>query len=93
MAASKPHLPPVAPGVEFRNAIEKAVAAGTALDQMTLLLTVGDASRLRRDRTLADDDIRYSEGGGMEFLGVRVVTGGVASSRLEQGVVEQAAAG
>jgi len=66
----------------FRAAIDKAVAEGAKLDDMMLNLTLSDASELKRDRTLATEDISFSDGV-MRFLGVKVTPGGVTSSSLD----------
>jgi len=83
----KPSAPTMAagrrpsPGERFRKEIEAAELAGGDRDRMTLRLTLGDASLLKRDRTLAVTDISYADGA-MRFLGVRVEPGGVATSAL-----------
>lgn len=66
----------------FRAAIDKAVEEGTGLDDMRLRLTLSDASELKRDRTLAIEDISFA-GGVMRFLGVKVTHGGVTASTLD----------
>lgn len=66
----------------FRAAIDEAVASGAKLDKMVLLLTLSDASELKRDRTLAVEDISFKDGV-MRFLGVKVEQGGVTASRLD----------
>lgn len=80
-----PSLPPrrPAPAVYFRGEIEKAEAAGLAREDMVLCLTHADASKLKRDPSLAISDISFSEGT-MRFLGVKVLAGGVTVSALEQ---------
>jgi len=65
----------------FRAEIEQAEAAGVSRDHMTLHLTLNDVNAMKRDRSLAVPDIRFS-GGVMAFLGVRIVQGGVAVSVL-----------
>ena len=79
----KSSTPPrrVAPAVRFREQIERAEAGGLAREEMTLRLTHGDASLLKRDRALAVSDISFADGA-MRFLGVRVEEGGVAESEL-----------
>lgn len=72
-----------APAEIFRREIEKAEAAGVAREDMTLRLTLNDADRLRRDRSLAVADISFADGV-MRFIGVRVEQGGVAASVLER---------
>ena len=65
----------------FRREIEQAEARGVARDAMTLKLTLGDASTLRRDRSLPLADISFGEGV-MRYLGVAINQGGVAESSL-----------
>jgi len=76
--------PPEPGAVDFRKAIEQAELEGVAREQMTLRLTLRDDSRLKRDRTLALEDISFSDGE-MRFLGVKVVAGGITSSSLDRG--------
>ena len=68
----------------FRTAIEKAAGEGYGADDMLLRLTLGDTSELKRDRTLALEDISFT-GGVMRFLGVKVAQGGITASRLDCG--------
>jgi hypothetical protein len=68
-------------GARFRAEIEKAEAEGVAREDMTLRLTLRDASQLRRDANLPVADISYA-GGVMRYLGVKVEPGGVAESEL-----------
>ncbi|HUO13114.1 MAG TPA: hypothetical protein VMU37_10210 [Caulobacteraceae bacterium] len=85
MATPKP-LPPIRPrvpvAVQLREAIARAEAEGHARPDMTLHLTRADDATLRRDRSIAIEDIRFSDGV-MRYLDVRVVVGGVATSALE----------
>jgi hypothetical protein len=67
--------------VVFRQAIAAALAEGVLADDLTLRLTLTDASKFKRDRTLALDDISFA-GGRMRFLGVTVEEGGVTASEL-----------
>lgn len=82
--ASQPRRPavPRKPAVEFRDAIEKAEQDGVSRDAMLLKLTLSDASELKRDRTVATEDIRFSDGT-MHYLGVKVSQGGVPKSTLD----------
>ena len=50
---------------------------------MLLRLTFGDVSQLKRDTSLAVEDISFA-GGVMRFLGVRIEQGGVVESVLER---------
>lgn len=76
------------PAVHFRGEIERAVAAGLARKDLVLRLTHADASKLKRDASLAVTDISFSEGA-MWFLGVRVQGGGVSGSFLEHPELEK----
>jgi len=49
---------------------------------MLLRLTFGDVNQLKRDTSLAVDDISFA-GRIMRFLGVRIEQGGVAESVLQ----------
>ena len=69
-----------------RREIIPAVSAGAGSDELTLRLTLMDASKIKRDREVPLDSISFSPEG-MRFLGVRVVEGGVRSSELFAGVL------
>ena len=71
-------------GQHFRTEIEAAEAAGVERDTMTLRLTLSDVSALKRDRSLAVEDISFA-GGVMRYLGVKVEPGGVPESVLDRG--------
>lgn len=66
----------------FRQAIEKAEAEGASRGEMVLRLTARDSADLKRDRSVAVEDISFA-GGEMRFLGVKVITGGIEASALE----------
>ena len=88
-SAPRKPAPPPGPNVRrsaeiLRNAIDKALEDGVTRDDMLLRLTHGDAAELKRDRTLAIEDISFA-GGVMRFLGVKVTPGGVTTSRLDVG--------
>ena len=68
----------------FRAAIDKALAEGFSQKEMLLRLTYGDAAELKRDRSLAVEDISFKDGE-MRFLGVKVTPGGITTSRLDCG--------
>jgi len=68
----------------FRAAIDKALAEGFSHKEMLLRLTHGDAAELKRDRSLAVEDISFKDGE-MRFLGVKVAPGGITTSRLDCG--------
>jgi hypothetical protein len=89
MAPEKPRRPgpPETVAARFRRAIEAAEAGGVARTDMKLKLTLGDASRLRRDKSLPVADISFA-GGVMRFLGVAIEEGGVAASSLDSGELE-----
>ena len=74
-ATPAPTLPPAQ---VFRTAIETAQAQGADVSAMLLHLTLSDQAKLKRDRTIPLEDIRFADGE-MRFLGVRIVTGGGAS--------------
>ena len=76
---------------EFRNAIEKAEADGASRSDMVLRLTLRDVADLKRDRTVAVEDISFA-GGVMRYIGVRVAPGGVAVSTLDPSGADDAAA-
>lgn len=82
--AKEREAPALKPATEadFRRAIDKAVEDGAARDEMTLHLTLRDEAHLKMNRSVPVEDISFA-GGEMRFLGVRVVKGGVAVSKLE----------
>ena len=71
----------ISPAGRFRTEIEQAEADGVSREDMTLELTLGDVSQLKRDPSIAVTDISFSEGV-MRFLGVRVQEGGIPESKL-----------
>jgi hypothetical protein len=88
MALKKP-LPTVTPPqarrasvADFRTAIAEAESGGVKKDKMVLRLTLRDDSDLKRSRDVATNEISFANGG-MRFLGVTVVTGGVTHSVLD----------
>ena len=76
-----------APAKRFGREIAAACRDGAEPAELTLRLTLMDASKIKRDRDLALSDISFSPDG-MRFMGVRVVEGGVKSSDLFAGVLE-----
>ena len=80
--------PPRSPDLRFRPQIAAALADGAIVDDMTLRLTLNDASRLSRDRDIPVADISFT-GGVMRYLGVRVKKGGVPESILDLSTVVQ----
>lgn len=72
------------PAPLFRTQIEAAEAEGVARDDMTLKLTLRDATALKRDPALPVADISFA-GGVMRYLGVKVEQGGVPESTLDRG--------
>lgn len=68
----------------FRKAIEAAEQSGTSRDDMTLHLTLRDASNIRRDNRIPVSDLSFANGE-MRLLKVKVVTGGVDVSKLDLG--------
>jgi hypothetical protein len=83
MAAVRPPpiTPPPAPGKTFRAAIEQARLDGIEPSALLLRLTLGDVSRLKRDRAIPADEISFADGE-MRYLGVKVVSGDIAASAL-----------
>lgn len=77
----KPVPPPRPVAVRFRDQIESAEADGRTRPEMTLRLTHGDASLLKRDGNVALADISFIDGV-MRYLGVKVEAGGVKASEL-----------
>ena len=73
-----------APAKRFGREIAAACRDGAEPAELTLRLTLMDASKIKRDRDLALSDISFSPDG-MRFMGVRVVEGGVKSSDLFAG--------
>lgn len=68
----------------FRKAIDAAERDGIKRDAMTLRLTLRDNTLLRRDNTIAVQDISFADGE-MKVLEVRVIAGGVSESVLDLG--------
>jgi len=56
---------------------------GCEAGDMLLRLTLGDASELKRDRSVATAEISFAKGE-MRFLGVKVLEGGISVSTLER---------
>jgi hypothetical protein len=83
-----PPSPSEPPARRFSREIVAAVASGVSEDELTLRLTLMDASKIKRDRTIALSDVSFSPEG-MRFLGVRVIEGGVRSSELVTGYVPE----
>lgn len=69
------------PALRFSREIRDAVAAGAQPDDMQLNLTLMDASKIKRDREIAVEDVSFADGR-MRYLGVSVVEGGARSSAL-----------
>lgn len=72
------------PARVFRTQIEAAEAEGVDRNDMTLRLTLNDATALKRDRELPVADLSFA-GGVMRFLGVKIEQGGVPESVLDRG--------
>ena len=87
MPAKPPEKPRRTAAAIFRDAIEKSEANGFERSTMVLRLSRADEADLRRDRTLALEDIRFSAGV-MHFLGVRVAASGTAESTLDTSGIE-----
>jgi hypothetical protein len=76
-----PAQSPPAPGKKFKAAIEQARLDGIDPSALLLRLTLGDISRLKRDREITADEISFA-GDEMRYLGVKVVGGDVETSAL-----------
>ena len=74
----------VSVAVAFSEAIAKAEQDGAVRSDMTLHLTLNDLTELKRDRSLAIEDISFAAGQ-MRFKGVAVKGGGVTASALDLG--------
>ncbi|MGH7025301.1 MAG: hypothetical protein ACREEB_17170 [Caulobacteraceae bacterium] len=83
MKRPAPARPRASAARHFRGEIEKAEADGVARGDMTLRLTFGDVSQLKRDHEIALEDISFADGT-MRFLGVKVEPGGIAVSILDR---------
>jgi hypothetical protein len=68
--------------ITLREAIEKAEKDGVARADMTLRLSHRDAADLKRDRSVAVEDIGFKDGA-MSYLGVKVAPEPAASSGLD----------
>jgi hypothetical protein len=77
-----PTVSRASPATVFRKQIEAAVMEGAVVEDMTLRLTLGDAHKIKRDTSLALEDISFADGQ-MRFLGVKVEQGGVPASALD----------
>lgn len=73
--------PAQSPRERFKLEIEKAVSQGADPEGMVLQLTLGDVSRLKRDRAISTADISF-DNGEMRYLGVKVAAGHVDASSL-----------
>ena len=73
--------PPLPPGQRFKAAIEKAKQDGVDTESLMLRLTLGDVSRLKRDRAIPAEEISFA-GDVMRYLGVKVVGGDIETSAL-----------
>ncbi len=81
MVSRPPIVPVLTPGEKFKLAIEEAVSGGIAPSGLLLKLTLGDAAKLKRDRSLPISDISFADGA-MHYLGVRVAEGDITASTL-----------
>ncbi len=81
---SKAPAPPKPAAERLRAEIEQALADGQSIDSLTLRLTHGDASAIKRDPRMDLNDVSFTDGE-MRFLGVAVVQGGVTRSQLDRG--------
>ena len=69
---------------DFRAAIAQALEEGANIDSLVLRLTLRDEAELKRNPSVGTDEISFRDGK-MRFLGVTVVSGGIAESTLERG--------
>ncbi len=67
---------------DLRTAIVRAEDEGVVRGDMLLRLTFRDASLIKRSPAVSVDEVSFANGE-MRFLGVRIVAGPVALSRLE----------
>ncbi len=67
---------------KLRDLIAAAERDGAKTGALLLHLTLGDASEIKRDRSVATHEISFKNGE-MRFLGVKVVEGGVSVSKLD----------
>ena len=68
---------------KLRDLIAAAEREGAKPADLLLHLTLGDASEIKRDRSVATDEISFRDGE-MRFVGVKVLEGGVSVSRLDR---------
>jgi hypothetical protein len=83
MKAPAPAPARIAAAKRLRDEIDRAEAEGVLREDMILRLTFGDVAELKRDASLALEDISFT-GGVMRFLGVRIKPGGVVESVVER---------
>ena len=83
MKGPSPATKPLSAAGRLRVVIEAAEADGARREDMTLRLTLRDVDQLKRDRSLALEDISFA-GGVMRYLGVKIEQGGVAESVLDR---------
>jgi hypothetical protein len=76
----------------FGSEIARALSEGAEPQDLTLHLTLGDVAQLKRDPAVPIPDISFV-GGGMTFLGVTVIKGGVDASVLRGPEADASATG
>ncbi len=67
---------------KLRDLIAAAERDGAKPQSLLPRLTLGDASELKRDPSVALEEISFAKGE-MRFLGIKVVEGGVSVSSLD----------
>ena len=68
---------------KIRDMIAAAERDGETAATMLLHLTLGDASELKRDRSVGVHEISFRDGE-MRVLGVKVTEGGISVSKLDR---------
>lgn len=67
----------------LRDLIAAAQADGVKPAKLLLRLTLGDATEIKRDASVAVHEISFKDGE-MRFLGIKVAEGGVSVSTLDR---------
>jgi hypothetical protein len=89
MSRPEKSIPPRRPPAErFRRLIAEAEGEGVERAAMVLRITLGDEAKLKRDPSVATEEISFLKGE-MRFLGVKVVAGTVRESELDRGLTVQ----
>lgn len=67
----------------LRDLIADAQKDGVKPSKLLLRLTLGDAIEIKRDASVAVDEISFKDGE-MRFLGIKVAEGGVTVSSIDR---------